>query len=218
MRATVASAPRQYTRGSATRQPDGITDERGRDGCIIMAGQRAILRNLQLRLCVSLYHGTAGGPADQGVVHVRHGVPDRPRELRLGVPGRSGLHYSRVDAGGNGQGELVGRCHRRRAGECRAARRHYGHRERVRGRPHGGPCRLWSATFLGVESAPIRFDRAGVKWSVTAAKLVHMAAEPGHGGQPRHHGAARSGQHGPSGRESGCPRPCVEEPRGRPGD
>ena len=31
--------------------------------------------------------------------------------------------------------------------------------------------------FLGMESAPIHFDRAGAKWSVMAAKLVDMAAE-----------------------------------------
>ena len=31
--------------------------------------------------------------------------------------------------------------------------------------------------FLGVASAPIKFERNGLKWSVTAAKLVDMAAE-----------------------------------------
>jgi hypothetical protein len=31
--------------------------------------------------------------------------------------------------------------------------------------------------FLGVESAPIQFDRSGLKWSVKAAQLVDMAAE-----------------------------------------
>ena len=44
----------------------------------------------------------------------------------------------------------------------------------------GGPMSALSGlvgTFLGVESAPIRFDRDGVKWSVTAAGLVDMAAE-----------------------------------------
>ncbi len=51
----------------------------------------------------------------------------------------------------------------------------------------GGPMAALSplvGTFLGVESAPIRFDRAGVKWSVTAAKLVDMAAEPAMGVNP----------------------------------
>jgi hypothetical protein len=38
--------------------------------------------------------------------------------------------------------------------------------------------------FLGVESAPIKFDRAGAKWSVTAATLVDMAAEPAMGINP----------------------------------
>jgi hypothetical protein len=38
--------------------------------------------------------------------------------------------------------------------------------------------------FLGVESAPIRFDRRGVKWSVTASTLVDMAAEGAMGINP----------------------------------
>jgi hypothetical protein len=38
--------------------------------------------------------------------------------------------------------------------------------------------------FLGVESAPIKFDRAGAKWSVTAATMVDMAAEPAMGINP----------------------------------
>ena|SRR5579871_1033386 len=44
----------------------------------------------------------------------------------------------------------------------------------------GGPLAALSGLvgkFLGVESAPIRFDRDGMKWSVQAAKLVDMAAE-----------------------------------------
>jgi hypothetical protein len=38
--------------------------------------------------------------------------------------------------------------------------------------------------FLGVESAPIRFDRSGAKWSVTASSLVDMAADPAMGLDP----------------------------------
>jgi hypothetical protein len=44
----------------------------------------------------------------------------------------------------------------------------------------GGPMAAVSGlvgTFLGVEAAPIRFDRDGVKWSVNASTLVDMAAE-----------------------------------------
>ena len=44
----------------------------------------------------------------------------------------------------------------------------------------GGPMSAVSGlvgTFLGVESAPIRFDRNGVKWAVKASNLVDMAAE-----------------------------------------
>ena len=38
--------------------------------------------------------------------------------------------------------------------------------------------------FLGVESAPIRFDRTGVEWSVSAASLVDMAAKGAMGLDP----------------------------------
>jgi hypothetical protein len=44
----------------------------------------------------------------------------------------------------------------------------------------GGPMSALSGlvgTFLGVESAPIRFDRAGDRWSVTASGFVDMAAQ-----------------------------------------
>ncbi len=33
------------------------------------------------------------------------------------------------------------------------------------------------STFLGVLSAPIRFERTGMRWSVTASTLIDMAAE-----------------------------------------
>ena len=39
-------------------------------------------------------------------------------------------------------------------------------------------------TFLGVESAPIRFDRSGPEWSVTAPGLVDIAATPAMGLNP----------------------------------
>jgi hypothetical protein len=38
--------------------------------------------------------------------------------------------------------------------------------------------------FLGVESAPIHFDQSGVTWSVTASKLVDMAAKGAMGLDP----------------------------------
>ena len=44
--------------------------------------------------------------------------------------------------------------------------------------------RVSSEQFLGVESAPIRFDRNGVKWSVQASTLVDMAAEGAMGINP----------------------------------
>jgi len=51
----------------------------------------------------------------------------------------------------------------------------------------GGPMAALSGLvgqFLGVESAPIRFDRSGVKWSVQASGLVDMAAEGAMGINP----------------------------------
>jgi len=48
----------------------------------------------------------------------------------------------------------------------------------------GGPMAMLSglvSTFLGVESAPIRFEQDGANWSVTAAKLVDMSASPAMG-------------------------------------
>ena len=44
----------------------------------------------------------------------------------------------------------------------------------------GGPMSALSGlvgAFLGVESAPIRFERDGARWSVNASSLVDMAAE-----------------------------------------
>ena len=51
----------------------------------------------------------------------------------------------------------------------------------------GGPMSAVSGLvgkFLGVASAPIRFERSGVKWSVTASGLVDMAAEGAMGINP----------------------------------
>jgi len=51
----------------------------------------------------------------------------------------------------------------------------------------GGPMSALSgliAKFLGVESAPIRFERSGAKWSVKASSLVDMAAEGAKGLNP----------------------------------
>jgi hypothetical protein len=51
----------------------------------------------------------------------------------------------------------------------------------------GGPMAALSGLigkFLGVESAPIQFDRSGAKWSVKASALVDMAAEGAKGINP----------------------------------
>lgn len=51
----------------------------------------------------------------------------------------------------------------------------------------GGPMSVVSGlvgTFLGVGSAPIRFERSGVKWTVQASDLVDMGAEGAMGLNP----------------------------------
>jgi len=51
----------------------------------------------------------------------------------------------------------------------------------------GGPMAAMSGLigkFLGVESAPIAFERSGVKWSVKAARFVDMAAQGAMGMNP----------------------------------
>ena len=51
----------------------------------------------------------------------------------------------------------------------------------------GGPMAALAGligTFLGVQSAPIHFDRSGAKWSITASDLIDMAAEGAKGLNP----------------------------------
>jgi len=51
----------------------------------------------------------------------------------------------------------------------------------------GGPMAALAGmitNFVGVESAPIRFERDGVKWSVNAAAFVSMSATPAMGIDP----------------------------------
>lgn len=57
----------------------------------------------------------------------------------------------------------------------------------IAGGSTGGPMAALSpmvGTILGVESAAIRFDRAGARWSVTAPPLVDMAAQAAMGVNP----------------------------------
>ena len=57
----------------------------------------------------------------------------------------------------------------------------------------GGPMAPLSGligTFLGVESAPIQFDRAGAKWSVDGVDVRGHGRGGRHGGQPGGHRAA----------------------------
>jgi len=57
----------------------------------------------------------------------------------------------------------------------------------------GGPMAALSGlvgTCLGVESAPIRFERTGVTWAVSASRLVDMAATGAMGVNPEAAAAA----------------------------
>jgi hypothetical protein len=58
----------------------------------------------------------------------------------------------------------------------------------------GGPMAALSGLigkFLGVESAPILFDRNGTRWSVKASSMVDMAAEAAMGINPKASGPLR---------------------------
>jgi hypothetical protein len=58
----------------------------------------------------------------------------------------------------------------------------------------GGPMSALSGLigkFLGVESAPIRFDHSGTRWSVKASNMVDMAAEAAMGANPKASGPLR---------------------------
>ena len=72
-------------------------------------------------------------------------------------------------------------------------------------------------TFLGVESAAIRFDRSGASWSVTAAPFLDMAASGAMGLNPAAGRAARARQHRPPGGQPVRSGARLEEPRQRAG-
>jgi hypothetical protein len=64
----------------------------------------------------------------------------------------------------------------------------------------GGPMSVLSGMigkFLGVESAAIRFERDGVKWSVNASTLVDMSAKPAMGLDPNTAEPLQLGNTGP---------------------
>ncbi len=69
----------------------------------------------------------------------------------------------------------------------------------------GGPMAALSGLirkFLGVQRAPIRFDRTGAKWSVKASDFVDMAAEGVKGLNPDATEPMHLDNTGPSGRRS----------------
>ena len=135
--------------------------------------------------------------------------------LRRDPARRPRVHRAGPDAGGDGSGQLVGRGDCRPASDRRTARRHRLDCERGRRWPDGGTLGL-VGRFLGAESAPIDFDRSGVKWTVRAADLVDMGAEGVDGLEPRGGRAAPPGQRRASGERLPRAVSGVEEPRERP--
>ena len=119
------------------------------------------------------------------VLHVRDGVPDRARELRHGLARRPRVHRPRVDAGGDGQGQLVGRRHRRRPRERRAARRDHRDRERRRGRSDGRAVGSRRQRFSAWNRRRSASSAAASSGRSTASTLVDMAAEGCDGDQSR---------------------------------
>ena len=99
------------------------------------------------------------------------------------VARRSGVHRAGLHAGGDGERRLVDRAHRGRAASAEQ-------REAITAIASGaggGPMAALSGLvgkFLGVQPAPIRFDRTGAKWSVKASDFVDMAAEGAKGLNP----------------------------------
>ena len=116
-------------------------------------------------------------------MHLRHGLPDRAREY--GAVTLDGLGFIVLgltpEAMGNGNWSVGVIADERASAEQRDAI------AAIASGSSGGPMAALSALvgkFLGVETAPIRFERSGPKWSVTAAKFVDMAAQGAFGVNP----------------------------------
>ena len=94
-------------------------------------------------------------------------------------PRRPRVHRARADAGGDGEGQLVGRRHRRRAGHCRAARRPHRHCQRRRGRADVG--------VVGPGGAVRRRRVRANSVPTRRRQVVRQGVESGrHGGCRRH--------------------------------
>ena len=148
----------------------------------VRSGHR--LRDVQLRLRLSVSAGPDGRDADQGVLHVRDGLPDRARHLRHRRPGWPRLHRARLHARRDGHGQLVCRHRRRRARDAGAADGDHRDRERAGGGPMAAISGL-VGKFLGVAAG------AASSSSATACggrsrrrRFVDMSAEGAKGINP----------------------------------
>ena len=145
----------------------------GNDG---VERQRAVLRNLQLRFCLSVPAREDGSEPDQRHLHVCYGISDQRGSY--GSLSLDGLGFIVLGftpgamANGNWSVGLIA--------DERASVQQREAIIAIASGTAGGPMAALSGLvgqFLGVESAPIRFDRSGAKWSVEAPGLLDMAAE-----------------------------------------
>ena len=100
------------------------------------------------------------------------------------LPRRSGLHRAAVDAGGDGQGQLVGRRDRRTPGPAPSSATPS---PRSRADPPvvpWPPWHPWSESFSAWSRRRFASIARAPRWSVTAPGLVDIAAKPAMGINP----------------------------------
>ena len=121
-------------------------------------------------VCPCLPGGLAVMP-DQGIVHVCHGV-SRSSAESYGTVSLDGLGFIVLgftpEAMGKGNWSVGLIADERATAEQRDAITAW---RAVRRAARWRRCRDSIGTFLGVQPAPIRFDRSGAKWSVKASRL-----------------------------------------------
>ncbi len=145
---------------------------------------RTVLRDVQLRLCLPLYHRANDGPPYKRCLYVFNGIPDRKRasygSVSLDNLGFIVLGFTPEEMGkGNWSVGLIA--------DSNASAQQQEAITAIATGGAGGPMSVLSGLigkFLGVESSPIVFDRAGASWSVKASTLVDMAANAAMGVNP----------------------------------
>ena len=146
------------------------------DGDPSVAGQRPILRDVQLRLRLPVPAGGMAVTPSKGsctfamAFEIERGLYET---VSLDGLGFIVLGYT-PEAMGKGNWSVGLVADERASAEQRDAI------TAIASGAAGGPMAAVSGLigkFLGVQPAPIRFDRSGVKWSVKASDFVDMAAE-----------------------------------------